>query len=281
MGFAMFAGNRCFIAVCCFFLAMLFSGAKAATLPGRVVSMNLCTDQLAILLAGPGQLHSVSWLAADSDLSVLAEQAGQFVLNHGSAEEIYLLKPDLVLAGTYSRRSSVNMLKHMGFHVEEFAPAYSFEDIRKTVIRLGHLLHRQTQAARLVAEMESRLAAIPYQSRAKTAAFYYRGGYTAGAGTLEGQIVKKAGLDNLAEKLEINGIARLPLEILVLNRPDYLVRELPRYKAGLQEFRDGHHPALAALSGKTKKVVVPGQLIMCGGPFTADAVKLLADVQDD
>lgn len=277
----MFPGKRCFIAVCCFFLAVPLSDARAGALPGRVVSMNLCTDQLAILLAGPGQLHSVSRLATDPDLSVLAEQAGQFVLNHGSAEEIYLLKPDLVLAGTYSRRSSVNMLKNMGFHVEEFAPAYSFEDIRKTMIRMGQLLHRQAQAARLVAEMESRLAAIPHRTEAKTAAFYYRGGYTAGAGTLEGQVLEKAGLDNLAEKLNINGIARLPLEVLVLNTPDYLVRGLPRYKAGLQEFRDSHHPALTALSGKTKKVVIPGQLIMCGGPFTVDAVKLLADVQDD
>lgn len=37
--------------------------------------MNLCADQLAILLAGPGQLRSVSFLAADPRASAMAEAA--------------------------------------------------------------------------------------------------------------------------------------------------------------------------------------------------------------
>ena len=36
--------------------------------PQRVVSMNLCTDQLAMLIARPGQLHSVSHLASDGEM---------------------------------------------------------------------------------------------------------------------------------------------------------------------------------------------------------------------
>ncbi|MGA0716208.1 MAG: ABC transporter substrate-binding protein, partial [Gemmobacter sp.] len=35
-------------------------GPAAAAPPGRVVSINLCTDQLAMMLAAPGQLVSVS-----------------------------------------------------------------------------------------------------------------------------------------------------------------------------------------------------------------------------
>jgi iron complex transport system substrate-binding protein len=36
-----------------------------AEAPGRVVSMNLCTDQLALMLAREGQLISVSDIARD------------------------------------------------------------------------------------------------------------------------------------------------------------------------------------------------------------------------
>jgi iron complex transport system substrate-binding protein len=46
-------------------LVITFAGAAAADAPARVVSVNLCTDQLAMLIAAPGQLQSVSWLAAD------------------------------------------------------------------------------------------------------------------------------------------------------------------------------------------------------------------------
>jgi iron complex transport system substrate-binding protein len=44
---------RALIAACG--LLALFA-APAAAAPARVVSMNLCTDQLAMLLAAPGQL---------------------------------------------------------------------------------------------------------------------------------------------------------------------------------------------------------------------------------
>lgn len=78
----------------------------AAEPPARVVSMNVCTDQLAMLVARPGQLHSVSWLAADPAMSVLANEAEGLRLNRGLAEEIFLMKPDLVIAGTFSTRAT-------------------------------------------------------------------------------------------------------------------------------------------------------------------------------
>ena len=84
-------------------LVGMASGA-AAERPQRVVSMNLCTDQLAMLLAAPGQLISVSYLAQDARSSAMAEAAQGFEMNHGLAEEIAFLRPDLVLAGRYTTR---------------------------------------------------------------------------------------------------------------------------------------------------------------------------------
>ena len=44
-----------------------------APVPARVVSINLCTDQLAMLLAAPGQLLSVSHLAREPQSSSMLE----------------------------------------------------------------------------------------------------------------------------------------------------------------------------------------------------------------
>ncbi|MEL6267927.1 MAG: ABC transporter substrate-binding protein, partial [Pseudomonadota bacterium] len=56
---------------------MLLGAAStaAAQPPARVVSMNLCTDQLAMLIASPGQLVSVSYLARDPASSAMAAEA--------------------------------------------------------------------------------------------------------------------------------------------------------------------------------------------------------------
>ena len=54
---------------------LLVSQATANEAPERVVSMNLCTDQLAMLLAGPGQLASVTYIATHPRASAMAEEA--------------------------------------------------------------------------------------------------------------------------------------------------------------------------------------------------------------
>src|SRR5690606_12598919 len=128
--------------------------------PRRVVSMNLCTDQMAMLVAAPGQLFSVSHLAADPTSSVLASQAAHYAVNHGQAEEIFLMQPDLVLAGTYTDKATVDLLKSLGIQVEEFAPESSFDDIRDNLRRMGNLLGQRQRGEELVADLDRRLAAV-------------------------------------------------------------------------------------------------------------------------
>ncbi|MEW8692284.1 MAG: hypothetical protein AB2535_14510, partial [Candidatus Thiodiazotropha endolucinida] len=57
-------------------LLMLISGmAIAAEPPRRVVSVNLCSDQLLLMLADPQQVASVSYLSRDPDSSFVADAA--------------------------------------------------------------------------------------------------------------------------------------------------------------------------------------------------------------
>ena len=55
-------------------LLLLSSVARAAALPS-VASINLCADQLVLTVAAPEQVLTVSWLSADPEESLLAEQA--------------------------------------------------------------------------------------------------------------------------------------------------------------------------------------------------------------
>ncbi|MEW8396486.1 MAG: ABC transporter substrate-binding protein, partial [Candidatus Thiodiazotropha sp.] len=79
-------------------LLLLTSLAAATeTAPRRVVSVNLCSDQLLLLLADPPQVASVSHLATQPASSFVAEQAARYPLNRARAEEIIRLQPDLIL----------------------------------------------------------------------------------------------------------------------------------------------------------------------------------------
>ncbi len=260
--------------------AALAAAAPAAAAPQRVVSMNLCTDQLAMLVAAPGQLHSVSWLAADPSASVLHEEARAFPVNHGLAEEVFVMQPDLVLAGTFTSRATVAMLRRLGFEVVEFAPEASLDDIRANIRRMGEALDRAARAEELVAELDARLDALPPASGAPPrAALYSANSYTSGAGSLSDAVVRAAGFANVAAELGIAGTARLPLEALVMAAPDVVITGRRFTPPSLAE-AVLDHPALTHIHETTASAVVSDAYWICGAPFTAEAAASLAALRD-
>lgn len=254
--------------------------AHASPAPKRIVSMNLCTDQMAMLLAKPGQLHSVSHLARDPQGSVMVEEAHAFAVNHGLAEEIFVMKPDLVLAGTFTSRASVAMLRRLGFRVEEFAPAYSFDDIRSHILRMGHLFHQDARAQELVEDFDRRIAETPDPTSNRwrpLAALHFANSYTSGSGTLASEVVERAGLENLGSRLGLTGTMRLPLENLIMAEPELVVGGTRRDSASpALAFQTFEHPALRAVLHARDITTVPDKYWICGAPFTAEAVGILA-----
>jgi iron complex transport system substrate-binding protein len=254
------------------------STAMAGEAPKRVVSMNVCTDQLAMLVAGEGQLLSVSYLASDPSTSVLVGQAERYEANHGLAEEIFLMHPDLVIAGTYTTGTTVDLLRRLGIRVEEFAPESSIDDIRASLTRMGELLGRPERAAELVAELDRGLAGLAAgRPPERTVALYYANSYTSGTGTLVDAVVDAAGLVNIADRIGIVGTAELPLELLVLAAPDMVVGDEARYAKPALAQEIFMHPAFKALLSKVRPVVVPGAYTICGAPFTLEAARILQD----
>ena len=87
--------------------------------PRRIVSLNMCVDELVLRLAEPQNIASVTWLSRDPKNSNVAELGAGIAVNHGLAEEIIPLNPDLVIAGIYTARPAVAMLKRVGIPVLE------------------------------------------------------------------------------------------------------------------------------------------------------------------
>ncbi len=86
----------------------------AAAAPVRVVSMNLCADELVLRLADRDQVLAVTYLARDSRGSTVATEAVGLPVTRGLTEEVVALKPDLVIAGAFTTRTTVGMLKRVG-----------------------------------------------------------------------------------------------------------------------------------------------------------------------
>jgi iron complex transport system substrate-binding protein len=240
-----------------------------------VVSLNLCTDQLAMMLAAEGQLHSVSYIALDRRASAMAEEAQAYVINHGLAEDIYLMQPDLVVAGQYTRRSTTQMLERLGIPVVTFPISSSLEDVRDSLIRMGDVLHREEAAALLLADFDARLAALRAEIEERpSAVLYYANGYTSGDNTLAGRILHAAGFENAAVEAGYDGGLKLPLEVLAMTEPDAVITAKP-YPGSSRSEEILDHPAVRAFRAGREGATMTDHDWVCGTPYVLRAIEEL------
>ena len=125
-----------------FFLVSLPLSAQ----PERVVSLNLCTDQLLLQLANRDRIASVTYLAGDPTISYFANRAIGLKKNHGLAEELLPLRPDLILAGAFNMRPTTSLMKRLGYRVVVFEMADSFDTLRQNIIKAGKVLGEESKA---------------------------------------------------------------------------------------------------------------------------------------
>ncbi len=116
-------------------LAIALAGALPAYAyrPLRIVSLNLCTDQILLDLVPRERIAALSFLVADPTMSPRVADAKGLTLVQGAAEEVLAFDPDLILAGTYSTPATVSLLERLGRRVVKVPMASSFEEIRVAV----------------------------------------------------------------------------------------------------------------------------------------------------
>lgn len=256
-------------------LCMGVTGARAE--PRRIVSMNLCTDQMALLLAGPERIVSISFLGADPAESPLADLAKGIPINHGLAEEVIAAKPDLVLAGRYTTGFAKAMLKRLGYQVVEIESPETIAGIHSTMTTLGEALGTQARAAELLAAMDRRLAAVSEPAgKYGSAIIFDANGFTVGRPGLADEVMSLTGLVNKAPELGIGAYGQVPLETMLAIKPDRIIYLI--YRPGVPSIASAamEHPAVQHGLGRRKTVSVPGRLLTCGTPMVAEAAERLS-----
>lgn len=249
--------------------------AAADALP-TVASINLCSDQLVLRVADPAQILSVSWLASDPEESMLAALARRYPRNYGSAEEILRVAPDVVVAGVFTNGFTRRLLADLGYRVVEVVPAESVDEIERNLRAVGAAIGRGERAEQVVARMRAHSAALEArQSAAPSAVVIRPGGFTVGAGSLADDLLRLAGVRNVAAVEGLDRWGSLSIETLLRTSPDLLVhagyrREEPSLANAVLE-----HPALARLAREAASVTIPAKYWSCGLPESLRSVEIL------
>lgn len=258
------------------------AGAAVTAPPRHIVSINLCTDALLLALVPRSRIAALSHLATDPRLSPVVALARGIPQVHGAAEEVLALDPDLVVAGRYTTRETVLLLRRLGIDVVELGLPTSMNDVRRQIREFAQWVGEPGRGERVVAALDARLsAAAPDPGTPRPlAAIYGPNGYTAGPRTLEGAVLRAAGYANLAGRAGIETWGWLPLEGLLRGRPQLLVFEETGHAPDLAH-RVLAHPALVRVQRSIAVTSVPGRLWSCAGPWVGEAVQRLARLRQE
>ncbi len=262
----------------CIALALMGGAAEAQHRPQRVVSLNLCTDEMLLAFADRGQIASLSNLIRDPSISIMVEQSQGIPLNDGRAETILFNGADLVLAGTYGQYYQAALLKAQGLEVLTLGAWTSLkegrEQIRTMASALGHRERGEALIERIDAALQRTKDIVPGKP---SILIYDRGGWVSATDSPMNELLVHMGfrLHHGSRGLPYGGAVRL--ETIVASPPDYLLVDEDAAHAVDNGTALFSHPALMDAVPPERRLVVPSKLTICGGPSTPDAIEALAE----
>ena len=253
------------------------SAALAANLP-RLVSMNVCTDQLVLTLADPEQILGLSRFSRDGWQSKAGDLSRYPVLS-GGAEDVLLIKPDIVVASAFDKRATRELLKAKGLRLAELVVPRTLDEARQQIREAGDITGHPDRAAAEIARLDAALG----RARNAVSERHYRvlplsrRGWVAGSDSFVGSLLGEIGLRSAAGDLGFSFGGFASLEAIVKLRPDFIVVS----RAGDYARDDGQafllHPALERFYPPEKRIVIPERLTECGGVLLADALDALTE----
>lgn len=266
-------------AACVAFAAALAAASPVAQAqdarPKRIVSINQCTDELVLRLADPDRVASVSWLSRDAANSNVAALADRVPVNHGLAEEVMSHRPDVVLAGAWSSRTTIEILKRLGVKLVEFDVPRTLDEARAEIRKLAAAIGEQERGEAMVRAIDAGLAALPSPKPSLRALVMQPNGFTVEKGSLVEDIMNRAGLENLASRVGSGGYLQVPLEAVALQQADVMILNSEAYGAPSLATAALDHPIITALGRRLRVIALPPKLWTCVGPNLVDATRSL------
>lgn len=248
-------------------------GQAAAAPAMRVMSLNICTDQMLLALAPESRIASLTFMSREPQPLKLWPQAKRIPVNYGSAEEVLAAHPDLVLTGPFLSPLTRKLLAKSGATIVEVPLAENFDQIRDATRAVARALGEEARGEALIAQMDADLRAAAAQRPAKPVrvAEWGNGGQVPGGAGLFGVLLQTAG----AQSITASG-CYYDVEALVAGKPEALIysdtyRGLPSLRAD----QDAH----PALTGRLPHVYY-SSFYGCGVPqLAASALRLQRDLQ--
>lgn len=239
----------------------------------RIVSVDLCADQYVLKFADP---HSVVAVSKDAtlDTSLMKALARDVPVVRPSLEDVLLQEPDIVVRSYGGGPGFSGALARLGITVLDLGWASSLTEVGNTIERIGSELGNATLAQQEADQLRAALTA-PTDRAEITAIYLTPSGVTAGRSILINEVLEAAGYTNY---MTDRGWVELPLERLVSDKPDHVIRAFHDSSRSFQgEWSVGRHTLARELLDDIPDTHIPGSWLACSNWALTDVIETLRE----
>lgn len=261
--------------------ALLLGSCSAAPkiAPGGIVSNNPCIDGILAEVAAPGQIAAVSVYSHDADsASAPLEWSGAIPAIGTSAEEIIAAQPRLVLTGNLASSGTNTALARAGVKTLAVGVPVSVEDSKMQVMQVATAIGREQAGQKLAAQIDA--ATEQQEGPAPSAIIWQNGNFVPGKGTLQDEMLARAGFANASSSYGLGGWDVLPLEILIRKPPRVIFMPVSAKGEDARNLAT-RQKLLKHLGNKVKIVPFPDKLLFCGGPTIIEASNIFRRTREE
>jgi len=247
---------------------------------GGIVSTNPCADAMLVELVPSGRIAAISHYSRDPGAtSIPLDVAKRFRTTTGSAEEVIAMRPDLVIASSFTSASTREAYRRAGLNTLYLDSPVTIEGSKAQVTALAAAIGAEGAGRAMNARIDAAVAAAAFGGPKVPALVWIGGNMVSGGGNLLDEMLGRAGFINQAAHYGLQFTGTLPIETVVLGPPRVmLVPDVPGRLASSRaaELRGR---ALAHLGGRVTEARFERSLVNCGGPVIPRALARLAEVR--
>jgi len=254
-------------------IALTLAGCNAQPArTGGIVSTNPCTDQLLLALAPPERVAAISHYSQEAAAtSIPLDLARRFRGTAGTAEEVVALKPDVVLASSFTPASTLRAYQKLGLNVLLLDSPTTIAASRDQIRTVAATLGAQAAGEALIARIDAAVAAAaPKNATRPVALLFIADNFANGGPTLLTEMLGRAGFASppadMSRVVPIEAIVRQPPALILAPDPDGRAATLRRR-------------VLARAGLPVAEAVFPRTLVNCGGPTIIPAMQRLAAIR--
>ena len=239
----------------------------ASALAVKAASLNLCTDELLLSLAAPGQIVSVTHLSQQEAETPLWRQARRYPRNDGSLMGVAPYRPTIVFTMGGQGRDRQAIARRLGIRVVSLPFPQTVDDVSASVRAVARALGRRSEGEKLVRLITDLRAGMPATS--VDAIYLSAGGQSVATTSLAASWMRVAGLRQRSMRGD-----RVTLEQLLISPPSVLLKS--SYRAG--EYSAGQRWLAHPLAKKVKAgrtLATDGRLWTCMGPLLVPEIARL------